>query len=381
MSKTLRSRRIVLSTVLAILYAQLLYGLASGRTTVGLLMPSLLRIEPRTLPSYFSAGTRLFLALSIFVLFDILSRLCFDRWLRTLGLVTAVYVALAVSHEFNFDSREISPMVFKDIAAGIIFFYVSVAILRVLRVQPSPQSSNTAALPVPLTQPGTVEQNALGAGQTPLDRVARALLRRSMESETAARWGMLIMIVLVLVGGGASIGFWFQSQESRIRDLAEERGQLSRLAIKLDDAVAQTKDPGIAKDWTELGQSLKNSLATTKSSEALYQQLLNEARISEKTSWQDIAIRATIAILTLFLVQIFFSVFRYNRSLSNLLAAKAEALELTKDDPEAVHQLRLQVTSVLSASLPSFSSGPRTPLDSLVDAAKSLASKRDSSSK
>ena len=75
------------------------------------------------------------------------------------------------------------------------------------------------------------------------------------------------MIVLVLVGGGASIGFWFQSQKP-----AEERGQLSRLAIKLDDAIAQTKDPGIAKDWTELSHSLKNSLATTKSSEALYQQ-------------------------------------------------------------------------------------------------------------
>jgi hypothetical protein len=197
--------------------------------------------------------------------------------------------------------------------------------------------------------------------------VTEAVRRRSRQTSEGARLSMIIMILLVLVGGGASVGLWFFGQLDRIRTVELERMKLLHLSTNLDRLSTQTTTQQ-AENVAQLRRFVQDNYGQDNS----YQALLRDIAAKAQTSWPDIAIRATVAILTLFLVQIFFSVYKYSLHLSNILAAKAEALELVGVSSEDRQNLRKEMIAVATEGAPGFSPGPNTPLQELLDIVEKL---------
>lgn len=94
-----------------------------------------------------------------------------------------------------------------------------------------------------------------------------------------------------------------------------------------------------------------------------YEATLERLKEESKSNYADIAIRVTIAVLTIFLVQVFFSVYKYNRHLAIMLSAKAEALELVSNDDDARKELSREAVSIVKESIPGFGPNPRTPME------------------
>jgi hypothetical protein len=198
-------------------------------------------------------------------------------------------------------------------------------------------------------------------------RVTDAVRQRSRQTSETARLSMIIMIVLVLLGGGASVGLWFVGQLDRVRSLELERKKLVYLSSQFTGQSDRTPQE-LSKALIELQKVVRDNYTQEQS----YQSLLREISASMQTSWPDIAIRATIAVLTLFLVQIFFAVYKYSQHLSNLLAAKAEALELVGVAEQDRRQLRKEMISLAKERTPTFGAGPNTPLQELLDLLEKL---------
>ena len=193
-------------------------------------------------------------------------------------------------------------------------------------------------------------------------KVTAAVRDRSRVTAETARFSMIVMIVLVLLGGGASVGLWFAGQLDRIRSIEVERRRLIDLSSALQQ-LPQAKSTEQPKILTQLATTLKIRYGEPGS----YQELLRELLETAQTSWPDIAIRATVAILTLFLVQIFFSVYKYSEHLSNLLAARAEALELLSVTSHDRQALRKELLAVAREGTPSFAPGPSTPVHDVLE--------------
>jgi type II secretory pathway component PulC len=103
-----------------------------------------------------------------------------------------------------------------------------------------------------------------------------------------------------------------------------------------------------------------------------YEKVFEDVKKLTQTSWADIAARGTIALLTLFLVQIFFSVYKFNRQLSSSLSAKAEAIEMIASDKDSEQLLNKELISVVKQHLPGFGKEPKTPLHEAIDLAGKL---------
>jgi hypothetical protein len=193
-------------------------------------------------------------------------------------------------------------------------------------------------------------------------RVTEIIRARSERTSDNARLSMIIMIVLVLVGGGASVGLWFFGQLDRVRSIEVERNKLVALSSGLETL------PHIAgPDQPKAIAELQNQIQFQFGQNNTYQQFLRDIAERTQTSWPDIAIRVTLAVLTLFLVQIFFAVYKYSQHLSNVLAAKAEALELLSVTPEDRQHVRNEMIALVREGVPGFGSGPNTPLQEILE--------------
>jgi len=236
--------------------------------------------------------------------------------------------------------------------------------------QPTAETASTAELatsPVGPTQGPERDTVAIAKDSPGPDAaihsyVTAAIRTRSRETADSARLSMLIMILLVLVGGGASVGLWFVSQLDRIRSLELERNKLVHLTSSLEQ-LSRQNTPQQAAALKQVQAFIQDNYNAAHS----YEVLLRDIADKTQTSWPDIAIRATVAILTLFLVQIFFSVYKYSQHLSNLLARKAEALELLGVFAEDRQGVRKEMIAVAKEGFPGFSAGPNTPLQDVID--------------
>lgn len=131
----------------------------------------------------------------------------------------------------------------------------------------------------------------------------------------------------------------------------------------------------IAKDIKAEIKKISKDLPKTYGDKNTYKEAIDNVERISNISWPDIAARVTIALLTLFLVQIFFSVYRFNRQLSSILSAKAEALELIGQDKEDEKLLRQELVATVKESTPGFGPIPKTFLQEAIDFANKLKDK------
>jgi hypothetical protein len=210
----------------------------------------------------------------------------------------------------------------------------------------------------------------LGRGDGYIDRVINSVIERSMKSERQANFSLTIMLILVMIGGMASFGLWVFTHADRISTLEAERNKLITLQEGFKDALDKL-DPNDAESKARLDRLIKFIEQNYSNSES-YKDSLNRLSQQSQSNYADIAIRVTIAVLTIFLVQVFFAVYKYNRHLSNMLAAKAEALELAGNDEDSRKELSREAVSIVKESVPGFGARPRTPLEEVVQAADKL---------
>ncbi|HEX4954889.1 MAG TPA: hypothetical protein VF017_15975 [Thermoanaerobaculia bacterium] len=208
--------------------------------------------------------------------------------------------------------------------------------------------------------------------QKALGLVTRRLYARSLAAERTSRISMAAMFVLVFIGGGASVGLWMSSHVERLRDVEAERYKVLRLATVMErlekEAVSSEAREFFQKRAPELLSEIRQNYSHSQS----YEQLLKTIQTQSQTSWPDIAIRATIAVLTLLLVQIFFSVYKYHSHQAAVLAQKAESLQLIASDQEASALLRREVVKTVSVSPQPFGEAPKTAVQEVLDMASKL---------
>ncbi|HEX8499570.1 MAG TPA: hypothetical protein VF659_03180 [Pyrinomonadaceae bacterium] len=169
----------------------------------------------------------------------------------------------------------------------------------------------------------------------------------------------------------ASFGLWAFTHADRINTLESERNKILAMERGLELLQARAANA----DDKELKTSVDSLLKTVKdtySTSPNYEATLNRLSQQSQTNLPDIAVRVTIAVLTIFLVQVFFSVYKYNRHLSMMLAAKAEALELAGSDEAAKKKLSLEAVDIVKEGLPGFGPSPRTPMEEVIRAAERL---------
>lgn len=215
---------------------------------------------------------------------------------------------------------------------------------------------------------------SLGQGNDYIDRVIHSVLRRSMKSERAASFSLTIMLTLVMIGGMASFGLWVFTHADRVSTLEAERNKLISLQAEMREIRDKlgTGSEELKAQFDRLFKYIEQNYSTS----ASYEATLNKLSLQSQTNLADIAIRVTIAVLTIFLVQVFFSVYKCNRHLAIMLAAKAEALELAGNNDDARKELSLEAVNIVKESVPGFGSRPRTPIEEAVRAAEKL-SKRE----
>lgn len=216
----------------------------------------------------------------------------------------------------------------------------------------------------------TVSLGLLGRSGGYIDRVINSVIERSMKSERQANFSLTIMLILVMIGGMASFGLWAFTHADRISTLEAERNKLIALQEGFKDA-RDKLDPNNVELKERLDRLIKFIEQNYSNSES-YKDSLSRLSQQSQTNYADIAIRVTIAVLTIFLVQVFFAVYKYNRHLANMLAAKAEALELAGNDEDSRKELSREAVSIVKESVPGFGASPRTPLEEIVQAADKL---------
>lgn len=208
----------------------------------------------------------------------------------------------------------------------------------------------------------------LGRGNGYVDRVIRSVLGRSAKAERAASFSLGVMLILVLVGGMASFGLWVFTHADQISTIEAERKKLLDLASEME-GLRNSSDQEVKNRADRLLDFVKQNYSNSTTLEGTLSRLTTQSQ----TNVADIAIRVTIAVLTIFLVQVFFSVYKYNRHLGSLLAAKAEALELAANDEDARRELSHEAIAVVKESVPGFGPQPRTVYEQAIGVAEKFA--------
>jgi hypothetical protein len=260
----------------------------------------------------------------------------------------------------------------------VCLLLIGVLLLRSAYESRVKDPASPAALPVVPTTPvddipapsAAITSPLLGQNNDFIARVIHTVLSRSARSERAANFSLTVMLVLVMVGGMASFGLWAFTHADRISTLEKEHGNLIKLQKEMREV--QEKLGGDREEVALRLNNLYNFIEQNYSTSANYEATLNSLKLQSQSNYADIAIRVTIAVLTIFLVQVFFSVYKYNHHHANMLAAKAEALELAGNDTDARKELSREAVSIVKESVPSFSPYPRTPIEEAIMMAEKL---------
>jgi len=228
-------------------------------------------------------------------------------------------------------------------------------------LQPAPESPTVAIND--LQSRNADLTNLLGRGDDYVDRVIHSVVSRSSQSERMASFSLVVMLVLVLIGGMASFGLWAFTHADRISSIETERNKLTFLQAEMQQINEKlaSSNPAATAQLDRLFSFIDQNYKTS----ATYEATLNRLSQQSQTNYADIAIRVTIAVLTIFLVQVFFAVYKYNRHLAIMLAAKAEALKLAGSDEDARKELSREAVSIVKEAVPTFGAQPRTPMEEI----------------
>lgn len=194
--------------------------------------------------------------------------------------------------------------------------------------------------------------------QTILEKVIQSILMRVSSSNRAVTFSLIIMVLMVIIGGGASFGTVALNEANKIRELEVERGNLLRLTYLLNH-------PDSIKDNNHY-KEIKERISLKYGNQNSYKNLLENIEKQSYISWPDIAMRITIAALTLFLVQIFFHIYKYNQQQSSQLMNKAETLELFREADANQAELRTFLLSKSDFST-KFDKSPVSPTEQIIN--------------
>ncbi|MVM35282.1 hypothetical protein GO755_34995 [Spirosoma sp. HMF4905] len=234
----------------------------------------------------------------------------------------------------------------------------------------------------------------LGIGKSAMDSVIKSMLSRAAYSTRMTNYSLFIMVILVAIGGSASLGTVALNQIDRIREIEIQRKILdmqhegynraieSQIVFKRRVDFALKKiihKTSIDKEiYTQIDSLMRNYVNPT-SERSLsnilqegtlgidpYKLLLEKIERQSTISWPDITLRVAIAALTLFLVQIFFNIYKYNQQQASYLFSKAEIIELYKETEADKKDLRSGLLSKLDSG-PGFGQGPTSPTEQVIN--------------
>lgn len=177
-----------------------------------------------------------------------------------------------------------------------------------------------------------------------LAKVIKSIRGRANQFNKRMYLNLFYILLIVIIGGGASFGLAALKEASVFRDLESQRIQLIKVLNELevfDDNDIRSKN------------GIKRIINETYPTSVKYETLIEKLEKNSEISWRDIAMRVTIAALTLFLVRIVFQMYKYNQQQSSNLLARAEILELYLDDKSDLDSLREGLLTKLEAN-PSF---------------------------
>ena len=199
-----------------------------------------------------------------------------------------------------------------------------------------------------------------------LNRVIDLIRGRAVASTKMLTLSLTIMIILVLAGGAASVGTIALNEVSKVRQLEAERVRLLTITDSLQTADFNADNV----------KAIQHLIKREYGDEHSYHALLEDIQKQSLISWPDIALRITIAVLTLFLVQVFFHIYKYNQQESAYLFSKAEILELF-DDPEAdKDELRKALLARIETA-PKFGRSPKTPTEQIINILERVNGKKE----
>jgi hypothetical protein len=215
-----------------------------------------------------------------------------------------------------------------------------------------------------IQQEASQSHEILGKGNTTIDRVIGSTVSRASSASKMIIVSLAMMVILVLIGGSASIGTLALNEIEKVRELEKEKQKMVSITMSMLNLRDSVSINTIAKErgaWLRISNKLKEINANS------YDDLIKNSLREKNISWEDIAMRVTIAALTLFLVQIFFHIYKYSQQQESNLFAKAEILELYKDEDADKKDLRKGMLDKLEASV-SFGKTPRTPTEQMLSA-------------
>lgn len=270
--------------------------------------------------------------------------------------------------------RYISPEVFNpiismvSIMAELYVVYIVVQVFNRVDFQGTTSRRQTGAPPVLDTAPvaantgaGPAEQNVLGTGNSILDKVIRVIIDRVNTSKSTINITFYTILIIVVFGVSFSVGTVALNELSRIRELESTRIDMLKISNKLTTTVGND-----TTKLADLKRDIQDLVSQKYGAENSYEKTLANIEKQTSVSWPDIAMRVTIAALTLFLVQIFFNIYKYNQQQVAALLTKAETLELYRADGANQEELRKGLLDKLENN-PGFDKNPTSPSEQIIN--------------
>lgn len=208
------------------------------------------------------------------------------------------------------------------------------------------------------TSKSTTTLDDISSKSPVLTRVIDSIRNRALSYHKSITVSLIAMIVIVAIGGGASFGTVALSEANKIRDLEAVRVNMLRIANELE---VQDSSQFRKRDIT-----VKTLITKHFGNEKSYQETLESIENQADVSWPDIAMRITIAALTLFLVQVFFHIYKYNQRQASHLYTKAETLELFTEEGAEMDTLRAGLLAKMDPH-PNFEKSPTTPTENIIN--------------
>ena len=201
------------------------------------------------------------------------------------------------------------------------------------------------------TMAGTdgVRPDVGGLKSNDIDEPIELIKKRSLSAASMMKASLFVILTIVLLGGGASIGTEALSEFSSTRQLQIQRNTMIELANKIKSDNKQKITDFIQKHYSDT-----------------YEKTLNELKEESALSWERIAMKATIAILTLFLVQVFFNIYKYNQQQFSYLSSKIETIELFRETTTEKESLRQGMLDKME-SPPTFDKDPTAPTEKIIN--------------
>ncbi|WCO03554.1 hypothetical protein [Psychroserpens ponticola] len=194
--------------------------------------------------------------------------------------------------------------------------------------------------------------------KTLLDKVIISIEERVSISSKRVFFSLIAMIVIVIVGSSASFGTVALNEANKIRELEAERIKM----LTTTRLLKNTSDEKLNEKLTEIKKLIEDRYGKNNDYKVLISNIEKESYIS----WPDIAMRITIAALTLFLVQIFFHIYKYNQRQESSLLTKIELFKLFTDEKAQLDDLRNGLISKVNSEI-EFEKSPSSPTEQIIN--------------